>query len=146
MMISIVGADGAGKTTQIEKLVPWLCDTHRRAVRVVTKESALDLKEHPEARMFALDYSNLSGDILVEMQGVSRALFLFYLSAAALPRRIAEGEILLLDGYWIKDFATEAALGLQPEWLLSVGRLFPRPTITILLDVAPEIAAKRRCA
>jgi thymidylate kinase len=36
------------------------------------------------------------------------------------------------------------AQGLDPHWLTSVQAYLPQPAITILLDIAPEVAAARK--
>jgi thymidylate kinase len=145
MLINIVGGDGSGKTTQIEKLKTWLTDRFDCSVRIMTKAVTLDVAARsPDRRMFTRDYESLSREFIEHMTGIERPLFLYYLSAAGVCRHPpGKDEIVLLDGYWVKTYAAEAALGVDPDWLLNLGRGFPRPAVTILLDVLPEIAAGR---
>src|SRR5262249_10269183 len=36
------------------------------------------------------------------------------------------------------------AFGLEPAWLTEIQRFLPQPSLTILLDIAPETAAQRK--
>jgi thymidylate kinase len=38
------------------------------------------------------------------------------------------------------------AQGLDPVWLLEIQRHLPQPDLTFLLDIAPEVSAKRKTA
>jgi len=38
------------------------------------------------------------------------------------------------------------AQGLDPAWLLEIQRYLPQPDVTVLLDIAPEVSAKRKIA
>ena len=36
------------------------------------------------------------------------------------------------------------AQGLDPEWLVTIQRYLPQPDVTILLDIPPEVSARRK--
>jgi dTMP kinase len=64
--------------------------------------------------------------------------------------RIAEavdaGAVVLCDRYQASSVAYGEALGLDPRWLAEVQRLLPQPDLTVLLDIAPATAARRKAA
>ena len=56
------------------------------------------------------------------------------------------GTILVCDRYLASSVAYGAAQGLDPEWLLQMQRFLPQPDITFLLDIAPEVSARRKAS
>ncbi len=144
MLINIIGSDGSGKTTQIQMLQPWIRDKFKCPVRVITKGDVFNFDRFPECRFFGCSYGELAHEILLEMKGESRALLQFFMLATAIrhyPQK--EDEIVLFDGYWHKNYATEAALGIDPEWLRETASFFPIPDVSIFLDIEPEIIVSR---
>lgn len=139
MLINLLGCDGCGKSTQLRKLIPWLEAHYSLPVRSLAKRDALNIAAIPEARYFGCDYHTLMYEILPEMRGASRALFIFNLLAIPLCHQpVQNDEIVILDGGWQKHVATEMALGLDEQWLTHLISIFPRPDLTIFLDVDPD--------
>jgi len=58
----------------------------------------------------------------------------------------ASGAVVVCDRYLASSIAYGEAQGLDPAWLLETQRFLPQPDLTILLDIAPEIAAGRKTA
>lgn len=56
------------------------------------------------------------------------------------------GTILICDRYLASSVAYGEAQGLDPAWLLNIQRYLPQPDITILLDIPPEVSARRKQA
>jgi dTMP kinase len=54
------------------------------------------------------------------------------------------GTILVCDRYLASSVAYGEAQGLDPSWLLEIQRHLPQPDITFLLDIAPEVSARRK--
>ncbi|WNJ97293.1 hypothetical protein RND59_19000 [Vibrio ruber] len=139
MLINLIGCDGCGKSTQMKRLIPWLERTTGKSVRTVAKREVMQLDRFPQARYFGCSYQTLMYEILPEMQGESRALFLFNLFATQLSiEPITSKDVVLLDGGWIKHIATEMALGLPQKWLNDITACFPKPDVTLFLDVHPK--------
>ena len=56
------------------------------------------------------------------------------------------GTILVCDRYLASSIAYGEAQGLDGEWLQQTQRFLPQPDITFLLDIAPEVSARRKTA
>lgn len=54
------------------------------------------------------------------------------------------GGIIVCDRYRASSIAYGEAQGLDPAWLEDIQRYLPKPTITVLLDIAPETAVQRK--
>ena len=59
---------------------------------------------------------------------------------------LANGTVIICDRYLASSIAYGEAQGLDPQWLTDVQRLLPQPTLTIVLDIAPETAVQRKAA
>lgn len=144
MLINVLGGDGCGKTTQIRYLIDWLSGELYLSTRSLAKRDIFDADVFPGADYFGTSYEHVAHQCLPRMKGESRALFLYYMNAmlirGAPPR---SGEIVLMDGYWHKHYATEAALGLDPEWLIAMGSALPEPELTVVLDMDPRAIVRR---
>ena len=62
----------------------------------------------------------------------------------AILEMVAGGLILLCDRYRASSIAYGEAEGLDARWLEDIQRFLPPPDITILIDIAPAIAATRK--
>lgn len=144
MLVNILGGDGGGKTTQVERLVEWVRDQFGVAARGMAKRDIFDAERVPECDFFRIDYEALAHRFLPRMLGESRALWLIYMNAVLIRRRTPQSdEVVFHDGYWHKHYATEAALGIDPRWLLDVCRVFPEPDVTLVLDINPRTIVAR---
>jgi len=61
-------------------------------------------------------------------------------------RWLEGGLVLVCDRYVASSVAYGEALGLDPVWLTEMQRLLPPAAMTILLDIAPETAVRRKAA
>ena len=53
-------------------------------------------------------------------------------------------DVVICDRYRASSVAYGQAQGLDPVWLTEIQRHLPEPAVTVLLDIAPETAAKRK--
>jgi thymidylate kinase len=144
MLINVLGCDGCGKSTQIEKLINWAEIRTPYSARSLAKRDIFDTSTFPECDFFGCEYDKLAHQLLPQMKGEARALWLIYMNAVLIKSAPAKpGEIVFLDGFWHKHYATEAALGVDKAWLLDVCAFFPEPDITVLLDLGPERTVAR---
>ena len=67
-----------------------------------------------------------------------------YEKKSDLERWIEGGLILVSDRYTASSVAYGEAFGLDPAWLTDMQRFLPPATLTILLDIAPDTAVKRK--
>jgi dTMP kinase len=56
------------------------------------------------------------------------------------------GEIIVCDRYLASSVAYGEAQGLDPVWLLEIQKYLPQPDLTVLLDIPPEVSARRKTA
>lgn len=66
--------------------------------------------------------------------------------APAIRAALAAGTWVVCDRYLASSVAYGEAHGLDPAWLLDIQRVLPPPDVTVLLDLAPEVAAARKVA
>ena len=59
---------------------------------------------------------------------------------------LARGGVVVCDRFLASSVAYGEAQGLDPEWLTDAQRFLPRPDLTVLLDIAPEVAVARKAA
>ena len=52
-------------------------------------------------------------------------------------------DFIILDRYYYSSIAYQGALGLDEEWIEKINSYFPKPDLTILLDLPVEIALYR---
>jgi len=65
---------------------------------------------------------------------------------ADIERATASGTIVVCDRYLASSVAYGEAQGLDAEWLSDIQKHLPRPDITFLLDIPPEVSARRKIA
>ena len=57
---------------------------------------------------------------------------------------LKEGKTVVLDRYSGSNYAYGLTQGLELDWLLNLEKGLPEPSITILLDLSPEISLNRK--
>jgi dTMP kinase len=137
MLIAFEGLDQSGKETQAQQLRDQLRETGRK-VRLLSFP----------------DYGTSIGEEIARALGGERdygpdVMQLLFVAnrherREAISEWLARGLILLCDRYRASSIAYGEAQGLDAAWLADIQRFLPRPDLTILLDIAPETAAKRK--
>jgi dTMP kinase len=64
----------------------------------------------------------------------------------SMEQALAAGEMLVCDRYAASTIAYGEAQGLDAGWLAEIQRGLPLPDATILLDIDPAVAARRKAA
>jgi dTMP kinase len=59
---------------------------------------------------------------------------------------LSDGAVLVCDRYLASSIAYGEAQGLDGGWLRDIQRFLPQPDLTILLDIAPDTAVRRKAA
>jgi len=137
-LIVVEGADGSGRSTQIELLVEWLEDSGHATVQVGLKRSTLVSEELERAQ---------EGNILSRT-----TLSLFYATDFAdqleniiLPA-LRAGFIVLADRYIYTLMARDMVRGMDEVWLRNLYGLALEPDVVFYLNVPPEELVQRTFA
>ena len=139
VLIAFEGLDQSGKETQAKRLGAAL----EAAGRVVRQLSFPDYETpigHEIGRALRGDH-DYPPDVMQLLYVANR-----YEWRTEIERRRRDGEILICDRYLASSVAYGEAQGLEPAWLLEIQRHLPQPDITFLLDIAPEVSARRKTA
>ena len=137
-LIVVEGADGSGRSTQIEALVEWLEGTGHASVQVGLKRSTLVSEELERAQQ---------GNILSRT-----TLSLFYATDFAdqveniiLPA-LKAGFIVLADRYIYTLMARDIVRGMDEDWLTNLYGIALEPDAVFYLNVPPEELVQRSFA
>ena len=64
----------------------------------------------------------------------------------AIEDMLGRGTVVIADRYLASSIAYGEAQRLDPVWLADLQKYLPRPSRTLLLDIAPETAVRRKAA
>ena len=139
LLIAFEGLDQSGKQTQAELLRDRL-SAAGRAVRLLSfPDYGTPIGEEIERALRGA--RNYAPDVMQLLYVANR-----YEWRTEIERRRSDGEVLICDRYLASSVAYGEAQGLDPAWLLEIQRHLPQPDLTCLLDIAPEVSAKRKTA
>src|SRR5436190_22231840 len=137
LLIAFEGLDQSGKQTQAELLRDRLKQGGRKARLVSFPDYGTSIGEEI-AR--ALAGEREYGPDVTQLLYVANR----YERKADLRRWLDGGLILVCDRYMASSVAYGEAFGLDGGWLAEMQKYLPAPALTIMLDIAPETAAKRK--
>ena len=137
MLIAFEGLDQSGKETQARHL-------RARVEQEGPKVHALSFPDYdtPIGREIAAALRgerDFPADVMQLLYVANRMEF-----KPRLDAWLAGGGVVVCDRYLASSVAYGEAHGLDPQWLLDIQRFLPAPTMTVLLDIAPETAAARK--
>jgi dTMP kinase len=136
-LIAFEGLDQSGKQTQAETLRDRLKQAGRKARLVSFPDYGTSIGEEI-ARALAGE-REYGPDVMQLLYVANR-----YERKDDLRRWLDGGLILVCDRYMASSVAYGEAFGLDAGWLVEMQRFLPPPTLTIMLDIAPETAAERK--
>jgi len=142
-LICITGLDGSGKTTQVGRLAERLERGGKLRVAVAT---IWDMLLDPAFKGRTAFRSPKEVDAFLQLLcPTARMLFLdhCFVQALELARR-KDADLVLVNGYWYKYYATEVAHGGDASALLAPAAVFPEPDQTFYLRLPPEDAFERK--
>ena len=137
MLIAIEGLDQSGKATQAQLLRDQLRQDGTRARLVSFPDYGTSIGEEI-AR--ALQGEREYGPEVMQLLYIANR----YERKADLERWLNGGLAVVCDRYVASSVAYGEAQGLDVDWLTQMQRLLPASDLTILLDIAPELAVERK--
>ena len=137
LLIALEGLDQSGKQTQAELLRDRLT-SGGRSVRLL---SFPDYQTAIGAEIGrALRGEREYGPYVMRLLYVANR----YEWRAEIVREIEAGTILVCDRYLASTVAYGEAHGLDAAWLTEIQKYLPQPDITFLLDIPPDVSARRK--
>ncbi len=136
MLIAFEGLDQSGKETQAQLLRERLRAAGRKVRLISFPDYGTSIGEEI-AR--ALQGEREYGPDVMQLLFVANR----HERRDAILELVSGGLILLCDRYRASSIAYGEAQGLDGEWLQDIQKFLPAADVTILIDVAPEIAAAR---
>jgi dTMP kinase len=138
-LIAFEGLDQSGKQTQAESLRDRLTASGRACRLLSFPDYHTAIGSEIEKGLHG--ERDHAPDVMQLLYVANR-----YEKRALIEQSIGEGVVVLCDRYMASSIAYGEAHGLDPGWLTDIQRFLPRPSLTILLDIAPETAAGRKAA
>jgi dTMP kinase len=139
LLIAFEGLDQSGKQTQTERLRDRLIEAGRQ-VRLLSFP-AYETPIGHEIRHALQGARDWAPDVMQLLYIANR-----YEAKPLIERELASGTILICDRYVASSIAYGESQGLDASWLRDVQRRLPQPDLTFLLDIAPEVSARRKTA
>jgi dTMP kinase len=139
VLIVFEGLDQSGKQTQAELLRDRLKAAGRKARLVSFPDYGTSIGEEI-AR--ALQGEREYGPDVMQLLYIANR----YERKPDLQRWLDGGLVLVCDRYIASSIAYGEAQGLDPAWLAEMQKFLPSPALTIMLDIAPETAVRRKSA
>ncbi len=142
LFIVLEGIDGAGTTSQAERLVAWL-EEHQY--------SAYMTQEPSSGVIGRLTRQALRGEAIGHGQNLLPAESIALLFAAdradhwynEIEPKLERGEVVVCDRYLYSSLAYQG-LELPESWVRSLNMLYPQPDLLLFVEVDPAIASQRR--
>jgi dTMP kinase len=139
LLIAFEGLDQSGKQTQAELLRDRLTDAGRKVKLLSFPDYQTSIgSEIGRALRGERDYT---ADVMQLLYVANR-----YECKGEIVRAKDAGTILLCDRYMASSVAYGEAQGLDRGWLLEIQKYLPRPDLTIVLDIPPDVSARRKTA
>ncbi len=138
-LIAFEGLDQSGKQTQAEQLRDHLV-RQGRACRLLSFPD-YDTPVGREISHALQNEREYAPDVMQLLYVTNR-----YEKRERIHAWIESGAIILCDRYVASSVAYGEAQGLDPVWLTDIQRYLPPPTLTILLDIDPSTAVRRKAS
>ena len=139
LLIAFEGLDQSGKQTQAELLRDRVVSANRlvRLLSFPAYDTAIGV-EIGRALQGDRDYGP---DVMQLLYVANR-----YEWKPQIEFELGRGTVLICDRYLASSIAYGEAQGLEPAWLAEMQKHLPQPDITFLLDINPDVSARRKTA
>jgi dTMP kinase len=137
LLIAFEGLDQSGKQTQAERLRDVLV-AEQRLVRLLSFP-AYETAIGAEIERALRGLHEYSSEVMQLLYVANR-----YEHKSLIETEKARGTILVCDRYLASSVAYGEAQGLDAQWLIDVQSHLPQPDLTFLLDIAPDVSARRK--
>jgi dTMP kinase len=139
LLIAFEGLDQSGKQTQAELLRDRVVAANRlvRLLSFPAYDTAIGA-EIGRALQGDRDYGP---DVMQLLYVANR-----YEWKPQIEFELGRGTVLICDRYLASSIAYGEAQGLEPAWLAEMQKHLPQPDITFLLDINPDVSARRKTA
>jgi dTMP kinase len=139
VLIAFEGLDQSGKETQAARLGDALRAAGHRVERLTFPDYETPISQEIAAALRGLRH--YSPEVLQLLFIANRFEF-----KPRIEAWLAAGAVVICDRYLASSIAYGEAQGLDPSWLDDTQRLLPQPCLTLLLDIGPETAVRRKAA
>jgi dTMP kinase len=139
LLVAFEGLDQSGKQTQAELLRDRLT-SHGRAVQLLSFPDYHTVIGAEIGRALRGQHE-YTADVMQLLYVANRYEF-----KGEILRAKASGTIVVCDRYLASSIAYGEAQGLDAAWLTDIQKYLPQPDVTVLLDIAPEVSARRKTA
>src|SRR6476659_180233 len=136
-VIAFEGLDQSGKQTQAELLRDRLKQDGHKSRLVSFPDYGTSIGE--EIARALQGEREYDADVLQLLYVANR-----YERKPDLQRWLDGGIVLVCDRYLASSIAYGEAQGLDPAWLAEMQKFLPPPSLTIMLDIAPDTAVQRK--
>jgi dTMP kinase len=139
LLIAFEGLDQSGKQTQAERLRDRVVEAGRlvRLLSFPAYDTSIGI-EIGRALQGDRDYGP---DVMQLLYVANR-----YEWKPQMEFELGRGTVLICDRYLASSIAYGEAQGLDPAWLADMQTYLPQPDITFLLDINPDVSARRKTA
>lgn len=137
MLIAFEGLDQSGKETQARHLRTRLAHDGQKVRAISFPDYSTPIGQ--ELRRALDGERDYAPDVMQLLYVANRFEY-----KQRLDLWLAAGDIVVCDRYRASSIAYGEAQGLDPDWLEDIQRYLPPASLTLLLDIAPETALKRK--
>lgn len=138
LLVTVIGFDGSGKTTQIEKIAEYYKNKGRKVI--IEREPTDWFREQPLNRRFLEEGGSVNtARVLALMAAADR---LQHVNEVIIPA-LSEGAVVICDRYVYAAFGVFIHRGLSADFISCINAGIPKPDFAFYLDVPSKVLYKR---
>lgn len=136
-LIAFEGLDQSGKETQARRLGPWFDERGYRVELVGFPDYTTRIGQ--EIGLALSGERDFGPDVIQLLYVANRHEW-----KPAIETWVNDGRVVISDRYVASSVAYGEAQGLDPTWLTGIQAGLPQAILTVLLDISPAVAARRK--